>query len=190
MPERGERLAAYAEATFAAVDGVLAKVPPDRRPRVYLARGPAGLETGLRGSINTEIIERVGGVNVADAGADRQGIANVQLEQVLTWNPDRIITWDPTFFHAVIADPAWAQLAAVKAGHVDLSPGLPFGWIDRPPSLNRLIGLRWLAGLFYPDLMRQDLRADTIEFYRLFYQVELDAPALDRLLGPAGGKAL
>ena len=71
-------------------------------------------------------------------------------------------------------DPAWAEVAAVKAGRVWLSPGLPFGWIDRPPSLNRLIGLRWLAGLFYPDQARQDLRAETREFYRLFYQVELD----------------
>ena len=94
MPERGERLAAYADATFADVDAVLAKVPPDDRPRVYLARGPDGLETGLRGSINTEIIERVGGINVADAGSERQGIANVQLEQILAWNPDTIVTWD------------------------------------------------------------------------------------------------
>ena len=41
--------------------GARASVPPERRPRVYLARGPDGLETGLKGSINTEIIERVGG---------------------------------------------------------------------------------------------------------------------------------
>jgi iron complex transport system substrate-binding protein len=86
---RAEQLAAYAEAAFAGIDRVLAEVPPQERPRVYLARGPDGLETGLRGSVNTEIIERVGGVNVADAGADRQGIAQVQLEQVLAWDPVR-----------------------------------------------------------------------------------------------------
>ena len=189
VPERGERLAAYAEATFAAVDGVLARVPPERRPRVYLARGPDGLETGLKGSINTEIIERVGGINVADAGADRQGIANVQLEQVLAWNPDRSSPGTRPSFGAVTP----TRLGAGRRGQGGPGrpqPGLPFGWIDRPPSLNRLIGLRWLAGVFYPDLMRQDLRAETTEFYRLFYQVELDAPALDRLLGPAGGTAL
>jgi iron complex transport system substrate-binding protein len=66
---------------------------------------------------------------------------------------------------------------------VALSPGLPFGWIDRPPSLNRLIGLRWLAEVLYPDRTGWDLRAETREFYRLFYQVELDDPELDRLLG-------
>ena len=189
VPERGEQLAAYAEATFADIDQVLAKVPPDARPRVYLARGPDGLETGLKGSINTEIIERVGGINVADAGSDRQGIAQLQLEQILAWNPDTIVTWDDRFYRTVNSDPAWAGVAAVRNGRVSLSPGLPFGWIDRPPSLNRLIGLKWLAGVFYPDQAPADLRAETREFYRLFYQVELDEARLDRLLGPAGGKA-
>ena len=37
------------------------------RSRVYLARGPDGMESGLKGSINTEIIERAGGRNVAGA---------------------------------------------------------------------------------------------------------------------------
>ena len=55
------------------VDAVVASVPAAKRPRVYLARGPEGLETGTRGSINTEIIERAGGVNVARACAKRAG---------------------------------------------------------------------------------------------------------------------
>jgi len=189
VPERSGRLAAYAEATFAGIDARLAQVSPGQRPRAYLARGPDGLETGLRGSINTEIIERVGGINVADASSERQGIANVQLEQVLTWDPDTIVTWDAGFEGAVRRDPAWASVSAVETGRVYLSPGLPFGWIDRPPSINRLIGLRWLAGLFYPGAVGQDLRATTREFYQLFYHVDLDAAALDRLLGPARGKA-
>lgn len=185
MPERGQALAAYAERTFAELDATLARVPPEKRPRVYLARGPDGLETGLKGSINTEIIERAGGVNVADAGEGRQGIAQVQLEQLLLWNPDTIVTWDAGFFRRVWSDPAWAGLAAVRERRVHLSPSLPFGWIDRPPSVNRLIGLRWLAGLFYPDHPRFDAKAEAREFYRLFYQVELDDAALDRLLGDA-----
>ncbi|HEX6014143.1 MAG TPA: hypothetical protein VFY87_20570, partial [Geminicoccaceae bacterium] len=188
VPERAGRLAAYAEAVFAEVDRVLAEVPADERPRVYLARGPDGLETGLRGSINAEIIERVGGVNVADAGPDRQGIVQVQLEQVLAWNPGTIVTWDQNFYRAVDGDPSWAGVEAVRTGRVHLSPGLPFGWIDRPPSLNRLIGLKWLAGVFYPDKVRQDIRAEAREFYATFYQVQLDDAALDRLLGPAAGQ--
>ena len=71
VEERAERIATYVETTFAEIDATLAEVPQEQRPRVYLARGPSGLETGLQGSINTEIIERVGAINVA-AGPERR----------------------------------------------------------------------------------------------------------------------
>ncbi|MDZ7843174.1 MAG: ABC transporter substrate-binding protein, partial [Gammaproteobacteria bacterium] len=74
VAERGERLATYFEQTLTDLDTALGGVAPDQRPRVYLARGPAGLETGLKGSINTEIIERAYGRNVADPGDGRTGI--------------------------------------------------------------------------------------------------------------------
>jgi len=40
--QRGAELASFAEKSFAAVDEVLARVPADKRPRVYLARGRKG----------------------------------------------------------------------------------------------------------------------------------------------------
>ena len=36
-------------------------------------------------------------------------------------------------------------------GRVHLSPKMPFGWVDFPPSVNRLIGLWWLAKILYPE---------------------------------------
>jgi iron complex transport system substrate-binding protein len=185
---RAERIAAYVETTFARIDRALAEVPQDERPRVYLARGPSGLETGLEGSINTEIIERVGGVNVArDPSGARRGIVQVPVEQIVVWNPDTVITWDRNFYDAVWKDFYWEGVDAVIAGRVYLSPTAPFGWIDRPPSLNRMIGVSWLAGLFYPDHLNQDLREVTRSFYDLFYHVDLTDAELDRLLQWARG---
>ena len=43
-------------------------------------------------------------------------------------------------------------------GRVHLSPKLPFGWVDFPPSVNRLIGLWWLAKILYPERFPEDLR--------------------------------
>lgn len=186
VPERGERLAAFAEDAFARVDAVLATVPADARPRVYLARGPDGLETGVRGSINAEIIERAGAVNVADAPGLR-GIADVSLERVLAWNPEVIVTWDAAFYESVRANPDWRAVDAVRNGRVYLSPTLPFGWIDRPPSVNRLLGLVWLTSVLYPERAANDLRAVTREFHGLFYGVTPTEPRLDDLLAGAGG---
>ena len=70
---------------------------------------------------------------------------------MLLWNPDVIVTIDHDFAANVRADPAWASVAAVRAGRVHLSPKMPFGWVDFPPSVNRLIGLWWLAKILYPE---------------------------------------
>jgi len=187
---RAETIARYVEDTEHMIDDRLRDVPPAARRRVYLAREPNGLETGLTGSINTEIIERAGGVNVAERGNARGGIANVSIEQVLAWAPDTIITWDPHFYASYANDPVWAAVPAVKDRRVFLAPRLPFGWIDAPPSINRVIGLRWIAGLLYPDKFPDDIRAVARDFIKLFYRAEVSDAQLDRILAGAqpGGK--
>ena len=188
VPERAERLASHVEQVFARIDAILDDVPEAERPRVYLARGPEGLETGMKGSINTEIIERAGGRNVADDGGATRGLVRASMEQVIVANPEIIVTWDRNFFASVFDDPLWQGIEAVQEGRVHLAPTAPFGWIDRPPSLNRMIGLIWMAGLLYPDRWQGDLRAETRDFYELYYHVRLNDPALERLLEWAEGR--
>jgi iron complex transport system substrate-binding protein len=187
VPERGAALAAYAENTFARVDATLAKVPADKRPRLYLARGADGLETGVAGSINTEILERVGGINVVRGLTDKGGLANVSPEQVLAFAPDVIVTLDAGFAAAVGGRSEWAAVPAVKAKRVYLAPSAPFGFIDTPPSVNRLIGLVWLTRLLYPS-DGGDLRTDVRAFYRLFYQTDPSDADLAKLLTGSGAE--
>jgi iron complex transport system substrate-binding protein len=183
--ERAEAIARYVDETEALLNQHLKDLPEAARKRVYLARQPNGLETGLTGSINTEIIERAGGVNVAERASGRGGIANVSIEQVLAWAPDTIITWDANFFASYATDPVWASVPAVVNKRVFLAPRLPFGWIDAPPSINRTIGLRWIAGLLYPDRFPNDIHQVARNFIRLFYQVEVSDAQLDRILAGA-----
>ena len=63
-----------------------------------------------------------------------------------------------------------------------LSPKMPFGWVDFPPSVNRLIGLWWLAQIFYPEHFNEDIRALTRDFYQLFYHVTPSDADLERVL--------
>jgi iron complex transport system substrate-binding protein len=191
VPERAERIARYVEETERLIDAVLKDIPASGRHRVYLAREADGLETGLTGSINTEIIERAGGVNVAERSAGLGGIATVSIEQVLAWAPDTIITGDANFFHSYAGNPVWAAVPAAAAKRVYLAPRLPFGWIDQPPSINRTIGLRWMTALLYPDKFPEDIRTTARDFFKLFYQTEPDDAALDRVLAgeqPGGGR--
>jgi iron complex transport system substrate-binding protein len=186
MGETAEQQAKFVEDTFTDIDAIAKVVPLEKRPRVYLARGPDGLETGVTGSINTEIIERAGGRNVVEAAGQR-GLVRMSMEQVIIADPDIILTWDRNFFDKVLKDPIWSGIKAVREKRVFLSPTAPFGWIDRPPSLNRVMGLRWLAGLFYPDKLTADLAEITRVFYRLFYHVEPSNAELDLLVAWSKG---
>ena len=180
--ERAERLARRTEEILDEVGSAVHGIAEKERPRVYLARRSNGLATGNRGSINTEIIERAGGVNVVDTERAGGGLVNVSLEQVLRWNPDTIITTDRNFADQTRAISAWADVEAVRHGRIFLSPSLPYGWIDGPPSINRMLGLQWLARLFFPNRLQGDIRDESRSFYRLFYQVDPTDPQLDRLL--------
>jgi iron complex transport system substrate-binding protein len=184
VSERAEQLARYAEETLSTLKARIASIPESRRPRVYYGRGASGLETGLAGSINMEVLERVGAINVA-AAAGTGGITKVSFEQVLTWNPDVILALEPAFYRSVAADPLWSSVKAVRDGRIYLAPNLPYGWFDSPPGVNRLIGVRWLMSVLYPQSFPENLRDTTREFYKLFYQVDLSDEQLDLLLSAA-----
>jgi iron complex transport system substrate-binding protein len=186
VSDRAEPLARYAEDVLAQIQQRIATVPANERPKAYMARGPRGLETDVTGSINGEALTFLGAQNVVPAGASAGNLADVSMEQVLTWQPDVIVTIDRNFFATVFADPDWQGVKAVRDKRVYLEPLNPFGWVDEPPGPNRLIGLRWLAHLLYPRLFPDDLRAETKRFYELFYHQAPTDAQLDQLLGNSG----
>jgi iron complex transport system substrate-binding protein len=79
VQEHAEALAKYADETLNRLLARLASVPKAERPRIYYGRGANGLEIGLGGSINMEVLERVGAINVA-AAAGTGGITKVSIE--------------------------------------------------------------------------------------------------------------
>lgn len=179
--EVGDSHAAYVGNLLRAFDRAIESIPKEKRPRVYYGRGPAGLQTGIAGSGNVEVIERAGAVNVA-AALGQGGLVNVSLEQVLGWDPEIILAIDPAFRQRALHDPLWKNVKAVREKRVFLSPRLPFGWIDFPPAVNRLLGLQWLAHLFYPERFPDDLRPIVKDFHRRFYHRVPTEAQLDKLL--------
>jgi iron complex transport system substrate-binding protein len=180
--ERAETLAPYAEGVLAAVQKETAKIPPAKRPSVYVARGPRGLETAVAGSIGSEVVDLVGARNVAGKDTAPRTVVDVSPEQILAWQPDVILTVDRRFHATIRNDPVWRDVKAIQDGKVHFAPDLPFSWLDNPPAPNRLIGLLWLAKLLYPASFTQDIRDEARCFYALFYQQEPTDAQLDGLL--------
>lgn len=156
-----------------------------QRLRIYYARGAMGLETVTGGSLLSEVFDLAGAVNVVPAAGNAE-VVKVSFAQVRAWNPDAIVTEDPALYRHILQDPQWASLTALREEHLYLAPQLPFGWIDEPPGVNRLLGLRLLAERFYPAVFRYDVRKDAKEFFRLFYHRAPSDAELDGVLAPDG----
>jgi iron complex transport system substrate-binding protein len=178
-----EKLAAWYENELKEVKQRVARA--SSHPLVYYGRGTNGLQSGGKGSINVEILDFLGARNAAAEA--RAGLATVSLEQVILWNPEVILTTDPSFWSSVWDDARWRGVKAVAAKRVYLSPHLPFGWFDFPPGANRLLGAWWAGKLLYPQSFADvDLRARVAEFHRRFYHRVPSAAQLDAMLGEPG----
>ena len=131
--EDAEKLARYTEDTLKTITGRIEPIAASERPRVYYARGPKGLATGLGGSINVETIE-MSARNVA--GETQGGLANVSIEQILVWNPDVIVTIDQEFAATVRNDPVLGvgQGGARQPRSICRPKCRSAGWIFRHPS--------------------------------------------------------
>ena len=173
--ERGEALANWASKTLAMADESLAKAPADKRPRVYVARGSEGLQTGAKGSALTEAVERAGAINVAES-KDRRPFDTTR-EQIAAWKPDLILAYDRSAYEAM--------RKAMPTTKVLLAPEYPWSWLGEPPSIQCLLGLHWLTGVFYRNESKAELASATREFHRLFYGVGPTNAQVDALLAHA-----
>lgn len=190
--EKAQELAAYCQEVINDAQNKAKTIAMEERLRVYYAEGAAGLETDPRTSRHTEVLEMVGGINVAEVTTKgSMGMTPVSLEQVLSWNPDVIISWGTTqggYFGKIMTDPKWQGIAAVQNNQVYTVPNDPFNWFDRPPSANRILGIQWLGNLLYPDVYKYDMTQETREFYKTFYHYDLTDEEISSLLKDSGGK--
>lgn len=192
---RANELAGECESTLSEIETKIKAIPAEKRRRYYYAEGPKGLETEPGDGMHTEALDFAGGTNVASVPNQAgYGHAPVSMEQLLQWNPEIIITgYDHNsspgeFYGTVWSSRTWSRIRAVRNGEVYEAPQYPHNWIDRPPDSNRIIGLKWLAQLFYPESFHYDMRAETAGFYAKFYHVQLSNEQLNTILSPATRK--
>lgn len=198
--QRGEELAAFCEEKLELIEKIAAKIPESERKRIFLAQGNDGLTTDPVGSMHvTDALDLIRTENVADMpGTEGQGMGmpSVNLEQIITWNPDAVLVAEfsmsdaesSDIYGAIKADAHWNNVPCVKAGEIYRIPQSPFSWFGRPPSAVRILGCLWLLKVLYPDYAGEvNMRTETIEFYRVFYRYEeFDGYTLDDLLASAG----
>jgi iron complex transport system substrate-binding protein len=135
---RAETLASFAEALLAL------PMPHTDHPRLVYARGTDGLTVAAPGTDVTEVFTRLGWQVLAPDGNGTFRPSSIETIRAL--DPDLLIFSDPAMRDTILHDDAWRAVRAVREGHALVAPSQPFGWLEEPPSINRLLGLAWLSG--------------------------------------------
>lgn len=189
--EQAEKLASYAEKTFADIEKM--EVPEDKKVRIYYGNGEDSLETAPAGSAHGQIIDMVNAANVADLEMGEGSRVQISAEQLLAWDPDVIVVnGEPkadmsgaSAAETILANPDYASLKAVQNQQVYGTPNAPFSWMDRPMGPNRIVGIRWLSGLIYPEYLNYNVDEEVKEFFDLFYHVQLTDEQLENIYSGA-----
>ncbi len=189
VEDHAEELAEYSEKIFTDIAS-LADIPEDEKVSVYFGNGEDSLETAPRGSQHAQILDAVNVTNVADLELGDGSRVQISAEQLLAWNPDVIVVnGEPkadksgnSAAEDILSNPDYASLKAVQDNKVYGTPNTPFSWVDRPAGPNRLIGMRWLSAVVYPEYIKCDVNEEIREFFNLFYHVDLSDEQLENVL--------
>ena len=188
--EQASTCADYIGTTLREAAEKIAQIPESERVRVLYAQGEYGTEVLGRGSIHAEVLDYAGAENVAVVPELRsRGSSDVSMEQIYLWNPDVLILSPDANFDEIFDDPMWQPVSAVQSERVYEVPGAPYPWLDRPPSVQRVLGVKWLGNLLYPNIFDCDMLAEAQQFYRLFYHYELTQEEAQALLADSASFA-
>lgn len=173
--EKASSLAFWCENTYADLTDMMAKVDADgARKSLLYCLGDKGLYVIAEGSYHAQTINMISKNLAALSNAASSGMGNeVDLEQILLWNPEVIIFGYDSIYQTVGTDAAWQKLSAISSGNYYKIPNGPYGWVSSPPSVQCYLGMLWLGTLLYPDYVDYNLQSEVTDYYKLFYDCDL-----------------
>lgn len=170
-PAIAEKYVKYLDEQVENIEAVSSQIPDEEKATIL--HGDALIDLTVDGgdTIIDEWIRDIGAVNVTaeEVTGNKQ---TVTMEQILTWDPDFIITGkNRDEVTNILNDETWANIKAVKDGNVAVNPKGVFTW-DRY-GVELALQLQWAAKLVYPDRYADlDIVKATQEFYQEFFDYE------------------
>ena len=182
--EKAEELAVWCEDTYAMISAMMEQVDADgARKTLLYCLGDKGVNVIARGSFHGETINFMSDnlavvEDVVSSGAGNE----VDLEQILLWDPDVIIFAPDSCYEDIASSEQWQSIGAVARDTFYKTPSGPYGWLSSPPAVQRYLGMLWLGELLYPGYAEYDLQEQVTEYYKLFYGCDLTAEMYQNLI--------
>ena len=186
LEDEAETLAAYCDDIYARTQSIAQSV--EKANLLYIT-GDQGLNIIAQNSYHAEIIDLLSNNLAVVDDPSSKGTGNeVDMEQILKWNPDVILFAPGSIYATVADDPVWQQVTAIKNGAYYEVPQGPYNWMGFPPSVQRYLGMMWMAQLLYPETAQYDLYAETANYFKMFYHCDLTQEQFDALVQNSIGK--
>lgn len=179
--ERAAELVKYYQNLMTVGSGLTANVAEGDKPTAILMGNTIG-KVAHSAMLQSIMIESAGGINLA---ADVEGEGTwpvVGVEQIFEWDPEFIFIMNSTSrdydVESIMADPAWADLTAVKNGNVFVVPSDTDSW--EYPCMQSALGTIWMISKMYPELLSDaDLVKYVDDFYDFVYGVHFTREELN-----------
>jgi iron complex transport system substrate-binding protein len=186
MPTEAAELADFCDEVYTRTQEIAASV---EKVNLLYCLGDTGLNVLAQTSYHAEVIDQLSNnVAVVEDPSSKGSGNEVDMEQILLWNPDVILFAPDSIYNTVADDPAWQRVSAISSGKYYEVPSGPYNWMGFPPSVQRCLGMMWMAKLLYPDAAQYDLYTEVTEFYKLFYHCDITQEQYDALVGNSIGK--
>lgn len=178
-PDRARAWVDYFQQVQDRVAARLTDLPPEKRCSVLYLRseGPTSSRT-IR-----DLVIRAGGRYVAPPALPLPNLM-VGAERLMEWDPDVLLVMGPREARAVMTDPRYAVLRAVREKRVYAVPSGALAFTH--PTPERALGVLWMAKRFYPDRFADvDMDAEARDFYRRFFDRPLSEAQVRDILREA-----
>lgn len=190
-PQRADEVWAFYQQHLDQVSSALKDLTDEQKPRVLLLYysdrdGQVAFNVPPKNWLQTIITELAGGVPVWTDIELGSGWTKVNLEQIASWDADRIFiiayTANPQqVVENLLQDTQWQALRAVKEGHLYAFPKDYYSW-DQPDT-RWILGLRFLSYRLHPEAFSNlDLTAEARVFFEQLYG--LDAQTFEEKIIP------
>ena len=186
MPDEAKTLADYCRSTY---DRALTIADSVEKANLLYVTGDAGLNVIAQGAYHAEVIDLLSNnLAVVDEPSSKGTGNEVDMEQILNWNPDVILFAPDSIYDTVAEDAAWQGVTAIQNGAYYEVPMGPYNWMGFPPSVQRLLGMLWMAKVLYPEAADYDLYTEAANYFELFYHCELTREQYDALVANSLGR--
>lgn len=186
---REEEAAVLGEACRSIYDRTVEMMSSVEKVNALYITDAKGLNVLARDAYQSTVIDMlVNNLAVVDKPSSRGTGNEVDMEQILTWNPDVIIFSEDSVYDTVGSDPLWQSVTAIANGAYYEVPFGPYNWVAQPASVQRLLGMLWMGKLLYPEAAQYDLYEEVAQYFSLFYHCDLTREQYDALMAKSIGK--